>query len=334
MRVAVDAMGGDKAPAEIVKGVVAALDALPAEDKIVVFGDRAAIEPLLGDGGQGLEKVEIVHCSQTIGFDEHPVEALRHKRDSSILKMATAASSGEVDAVISAGNTGAMVAACQMRMRLLEGVNRPGIAVVIPTFSGPVTICDVGANVQCKPINLHQYALMGAIYSEAVLGITRPRVGLMSIGEEDAKGNELVKQVRQMLKADPKLNFQGNVEGRDVARGVVDVIACEGFVGNVILKLTEGLAEGLIKTIVNELIHESPALAKQFEPVVKNIWKRHDYNEYGGAPLLGVDGICIICHGSSNYRAIVNAVRVAREFARQGVNNRIVEDLKATATPA
>ena len=334
MRVAVDAMGGDKAPAEIVKGVVAALDGLPAEDRVVLFGDRAAVEPLLADVGPGREKVEIVHCSQTVGFDEHPVEALRHKRDSSILKMASAASAGEVDAVISAGNTGAMVAACQMKMRLLEGVNRPGIAVVIPTFSGPVTICDVGANVQCKAVNLHQYAQMGAIYSEAVLGIKRPRVGLMSIGEEDAKGNELVKQVRQMLKADPKLNFQGNVEGRDVARGFVDVIACEGFVGNVILKLTEGLAEGLIKTIVNELIRESPALAKQFEPVVKNIWKRHDYNEYGGAPLLGVDGICIICHGSSNYRAIFNAIRVAREFARQGVNQRIIEDLKAAASPA
>jgi glycerol-3-phosphate acyltransferase PlsX len=325
MRVAVDAMGGDHAPAEIVKGVVAALDDLPAGDTIVLFGDRAQVEPLLTGNWQG--KVELVHCGQTVGFDEHPVEALRHKRDSSILKMAVMASEGQVDAVISAGNTGAMVAACQMKMRLLAGVNRPGIAVVMPTFHGPVTICDVGANVQCKPINLYQYARMGSLYSQHVLGIERPRVGLLSIGEEDAKGNELVKQTRQMLKADSSLNFQGNVEGRDVVRGSVDVITCEGFVGNVVLKLTEGLADGLIKLVAKEFTQACPDLAPKFEPVVKSIWRRHDYNEYGGAPLLGVAGICIICHGSSNYRAIVNAIRVSREFAKNNVNDQIVRHL-------
>ncbi len=329
MRVAVDAMGGDRAPAEIVKGVLASVATLSADDTVLLFGDRAQVEPLLEGEWKG--RVELVHCSQMVGFNESPVEALRRNRDSSIYRMAVAAGAGEVDAVISAGNTGAMIAACQMKMRALEGVSRPGIAVVLPTFHGPVTICDVGANVQCKPVNLHQYAQMGAIYSHHVLGIAKPRVGLMSIGEEDAKGNELVKQVRQMLKADSLLNFVGNVEGRDVVRGVVDVITCEGFVGNVILKLTEGLAEGLIKTIGKEIAQESPELARLFEPVVHKIWSKHDYNEYGGAPLLGVDGICIICHGSSNYRAIVNAIRVAREYARQDVNRRIVEDLTRQA---
>ncbi|MDD4889413.1 MAG: phosphate acyltransferase PlsX [Phycisphaerae bacterium] len=330
MRVAVDAMGGDRAPAEIVKGVCAALETLSAEDTVVVFGDQAQVEPLMTGDWRG--KVELVHCTQVVGFDEHPVEALRHKRDSSIMRMAWAASDGKVDAIISAGNTGAMVAACQMKMRALEGVNRPGIGVVLPTFHGPVTICDVGANVQCKPINLHQYAQMGSIYSRHVLGIERPRVGLLSIGEEDAKGNELVKQARQKLKADTNLNFLGNVEGRDVVRGAVDVITCEGFVGNVILKLTEGLAEGLMKTIAKEIADESPQLGQMFAPVVQKIWRKHDYNEYGGAPLLGVDGICIICHGSSNYRAIVNAIRVAREYARQDINGRIKQDLKAAVT--
>lgn len=325
MRVAIDGMGGDHAPAEIVKGVLASLDALPAGDQIVLFGDQAQLEPLLSGDWKG--RVEIVHCSQTVGMNEGPVEALRGKRDSSIVRMAVMAAEGAVDAIVSAGNTGAMVAASQMKMRLLENVNRPGIAVALPTFHGPVVLCDVGANIQCKPLNIYQYALMANIYAKRVLGIEKPRVSLLSIGEEDAKGNELVKLAREMIKADPKINFVGNAEGRDLFSGSMDVIVSDGFVGNVVLKVAEGMAGGLFKTIQREISEESPDLADRFKPVVKKIWAKHDYNEYGGAPLLGVDGISVICHGSSNYRSIVNAVRVAREYAVQDVNRRITEEL-------
>ena len=226
-------------------------------------------------------------------MDEAPIDALRKKRKSSIAVMATMAADGEADAVISAGNTGACVAACQMRMRNLEGVNRPGIAVVFPTFAGPVTMCDVGANIACKPINLYQYAVMASLYSKNVLGIENPRIGLMSIGEEDAKGNEIVKKTREFLKADPKLNFIGNIEGRDIFKGVCDVAICDGFVGNVVLKLTEGLVDGLFKAIKNELMQENMMLALKFKPIMTRIYNKYDYHEYGGAPLLGVNGTAL-----------------------------------------
>ncbi|MCG3181635.1 MAG: Phosphate acyltransferase [Phycisphaerae bacterium] len=329
MRVGVDAMGGDHAPGEIVKGVLEALPTLPEGVEVVLFGDQAQVEPLLS--GDWQKRMTLVHCSQSIGMNESPVNALRQKRDSTIFQMAVRAGEGELDAVVSAGHTGAMVAACQMKMRLLEGVNRPGIAVVIPTFHGPVTICDVGAVVQCKPVNLHQFAQMATIYARRVLNIQKPRAALMSIGEEDAKGNELVKHARELMKSDPNLNFVGNAEGRDVFNGRLEVITCDGFVGNVILKLTEGLAEGLFKTIGREIAAESMELARQFEPVVRKIWSKHDYSEFGGAPLLGVDGICIICHGSSDHRAIKNAIRVAIEYANQNVNQRIIEELAQSA---
>lgn len=249
-------------------------------------------------------------------MDDSPVEAVRNKRDSSIVRLASAAGRGELDAIISAGNTGAFAAACQFKIKPISGVSRPGIAVVMPSFHGPALICDVGANVAPKPHHLYEYARMCVVYAQTILKIPNPAVGLVSIGEEQAKGDTLVKEAHALIRNDAGLRFIGNVEGRDIFGGTADVFICNGFVGNVILKLTEGLAEGLFKTIIRELSDEGPQLAKQFEPIVDRIWKRHDFAEYGGAPLLGINSVAIICHGRSDQRAIYNAVRVATEQLR------------------
>jgi glycerol-3-phosphate acyltransferase PlsX len=237
---------------------------------------------------------------------------------------------GQADAVVSAGNTGACVAAFQMRMRNLPGVNRPGIAVVFPTFKGPVAICDVGANIACKPMNLYQYGIMTSVYSKHLLKIENPRVGLMSIGAEDAKGNEVVKKTRELLKNDSNINFIGNIEGRDIFEGTCDVAVCEGFVGNVILKLTEGLVDGLFKAIKNELMEEKLRLVMKFKPVMKRIYKKYDYNTYGGALLLGVNGTAVICHGSSRSYTIKNAILASKNFYTEKVNEKIIEYLSGT----
>lgn len=327
MRIAIDAMGGDYAPREIVLGVVEGLSLISEDDELVLVGRQEAIEQYLPRDESIRRRLKIQHAAEVIEMDDPPVEAVRAKKNSSMMVMAKMAAQGEVDGVISAGNTGAFAAACQLRLRTLGGVQRPGIAVALPTFAGPVTLCDAGANVQPKPQHLLQYAQMAAAYTEAVLKISNPRVGLLSIGGEDVKGSPLVKQTHALLKLDPKLNFVGNVEGRDLFAGSCDVAVCDGFVGNVVLKLTEGLAEGLFKTIRREIQVASPDLASNFEPVVKAIWAKHDYGEYGGAPLLGVDGVCLICHGSSDARTIKNAVRVTRDFIRSNLIKIMAERL-------
>ncbi len=319
MRIAIDAMGGDHAPKEIVLGALSGLEFLGPDDECVLIGREEEVRACLPS--EGLDRrIRIEHAPSVIEMDETPIEALRQKKDSSIAAMARMAAEGQADAVISAGNTGACVAACQLKMRTLPGVSRPGIAVALPAFHGPVTICDVGANVAPKPRHLQEYAHMASIYAEQILGIRRPRVGLLSIGAEDVKGNPLVKQARELLRQDAQLNFVGNVEGRELLQGAIDVAICDGFVGNIVLKLVEGLADGLFRTIEKELEHEAPQLIEAFKPVVRRVWMKHDYSEYGGAPLLGVDGVCIICHGSSGRQAIKNAVRVARESLRGELN--------------
>ena len=245
--------------------------------------------------------------------------------------MAKMAKLHQADAVISAGNTGACVAAFQMRMRNLPGVNRPGIAVVFPTFEGPVTICDVGANINCKPINLYQYGAMAGMYLKHLYGVENPRIGLMSIGQEDAKGNEMVKKARELIKSDPNMNFVGNIEGRDIFEGICDVAVCDGFVGNVILKLTEGLVDGLFKAIKHELMGEKLRLAMKFKPVISRIYKKYDYNEYGGALLLGINGTALICHGSSRARTIKNAILASKRFHTGKINDKIIEYLSRTS---
>ncbi len=313
MRIAVDAMGGDHAPREIIRGAQRGLIHLGTRDELLLYGPRDVLEAECSALELSDARVRIEHCTQTIGMQDPPVEALRQKRDSTIVRMAVAGSRGEADALISAGNTGAFAAACQLKIGAIKGVSRPGIAVVMPTFYGPVLICDVGANVAPKPHHLHEYARMCICYARTVLHIAEPRVGLVSIGEEEGKGNPLVKEARHLLKGDPQVHFVGNMEGRDIFSGQADVFVCDGFVGNVVLKLIEGLAEGLFRTIVHEIKQESATLARQFEPIVARIWARHDFAEYGGAPLLGIKGVAIICHGRSDQRAIENAIRVARD---------------------
>jgi len=326
MRIGIDAMGGDHAPHEIVRGAVEGLASANGSE-LVLIGDERAIRAELDKLTGWQDRVEIVPTTEVIGMDESPVEAVRRKKNSSIVRLAAMAAEKTVDAVISAGNTGACAAACQLKIQPIRGVHRPGIAVVIPSFHGPLVVCDVGANIAAKPKHLHQYAIMASLYARELLGVADPRVGLLSVGEEDAKGTSVVKKAHELLRAERAVHFIGNVEGRDLFRGSVDVVICDGFVGNIVLKLTEGLAEGLFKTISAEIAAAMPHLAEEFKPVVTKVWSSHDYSEYGGAPLLGVDGICIICHGRSDHRAIRNAVRVASNFVERRLNTVIAEGL-------
>lgn len=326
MRVAVDVMGGDRAPSEILKGCLQAVEHLSAGDVVHLVGDAKVIAEALADvPAEHRQFFNTVGTTQVIDMDDPPVESIRSKPDSSIAVMCKMASKGEADAVVSAGNTGACVAGAQLRMRLLPGIERPGIAVVLPTFHGPVVVCDVGAQVQAKPKYLQQFALMASAYSHDLFDIENPRVALLSIGEEDAKGTGTVKEARKLLRDEPLINFIGNVEGKDVFKGLCDVIVCDGFVGNILLKFTEGLSEGIFQTIAAEMEQESKDVFDKFKGVAKRIWARHDYQEYGGAPLLGVGGICMICHGRSEAKAIKNAIRVARQLVNSGVNQKITE---------
>ena len=331
MRAAVDVMGGDKAPAAILKGCWEAAPLLTGDDRILLVGDEKIVREGLASSGlstEHLNRYEVVHTTEVIGMDDSPVEAVRSKPNSSISVMCKLAGKGQADVVISAGNTGACVAAAQLRMRLLPGVKRPGIAVVFPTFHGPIILCDVGANIAPQPAHLHQYAIMCSAYSQSVCNTDSPRVGLLSIGEEDAKGTAIVKESRKLLRDESQINFVGNVEGRDLFKGVVDVVVCDGFVGNIVLKFTEGMAEGLFQTIGAELQESDPDLLERFKPVMKKIYKKHDWQEYGGAPLLGVNGYCLICHGRSDSRAIMNAIRVGKQLSGSGINEKIVEEIK------
>ena len=329
MRIGIDAMGGDNAPAVEVKGALAAKKFLGAGDKIVLIGHEEAMRKELAGADGWQDFIELKHASQRISMDDSPVEALRGKPDSSLMVMAQLARAGSVDACISAGNTGAFVAAAQMRLRRVPGVHRPGIAVVTPTFHGPVAVCDVGANVSCRPQHLHQYAIMASIYLNSICGIKNPRVGLLSIGEEDAKGTGLVKETRELLKGDESIQFIGNVEGRDLFSGACDVMICDGFTGNVVLKLLEGMAQGITKGIVREIVALMPEHVDAIKKAAYAFATKYDFNEYGGAPLLGVGGICIICHGASDYRGIMNAVRVAVDFSKRQVNQQITQSLSS-----
>ena len=322
VRIAVDAMGGDNAPRAIVRGAVQALQDDPSTE-LVFVGDEALVRKELasvGINGSSQSRVRVVHTTQVVGMNERPIEAIKAKKDSSVVRMAELAANREVDAVISAGNTGACAAACQLKLRALPCVARPGIAVTIPSFHGPFVLCDVGANINAKPKHLYQYAVMAALYAQGVLGIENPRVAIMSIGEETGKGTGLVKQTHELLSRDPAINFVGNTEGRELFENRCDVAVCDGFIGNIVLKFVEGLAEGLFRTIAREFDGEAPEFKDRFNGALDNVWRRHDYSRYGGAPLLGVDGVCIICHGRSNEFALRNAVGAARRFVEQDFN--------------
>ncbi len=325
MRIGIDAMGGDRAPDVQIKGAVSARSLLGGDDRIVLVGDEPVLLKHLEGEEHWEDFIEISHASEAIGMDETPVEALRAKPNSSIAVLFEMHKKGQVDACISAGNTGACVASAQMSLRRLRGVHRPGISILTPTYHGMVAICDVGANVNCRPAHLHQYGVMGSIYVSAIGDVENPRVGLLSIGEEDDKGNELVRATHELMRNDPNLNFIGNVEGRDLFRGSCDVVVCDGFVGNVIIKLMEGMAEGVLKAILHEVAAAMPGNGDAVQRAGGSVLAKYDFNEYGGAPLLGVAGICIICHGASDFRGIKNAVRVAMDLSKRQVNERIVE---------
>jgi phosphate acyltransferase len=320
-KIAVDAMGGDHAPAAEIEGAIqaAAQFGIP----IVLVGQEDRIQPLLEKHDTAGLHLEVIHASEVITMDESAANAARKKKDSSIRVAARLMRDGAVAGVVSAGNTGAVMATVKMVLGTLPVVDRPALSTVLPTQKGkPAILLDVGANVDCKPHHLEQFAVMGDIYSRAIFGIRRPRVGLLSIGEEDSKGNELTKEAFKSLKHAP-INFIGNVEGRDIFKGEIDVIVCDGFTGNVALKLSEGLIETFATMLRQEL--EKTIAAKVgyilAERAFRAFRRRLDYSEYGGAPLLGIKGITIVCHGRSNANAIKNAIRVAHDFCKHNVNH-------------
>lgn len=339
MRLAIDVMGGDNAPDAVLKGCVEALALLAPEDKLILIGDEPTITELLHEFGCDDDRLIVEHASQTIDMSDSPAKAVRGKPDSSIVRMALRGSrkhDDPVDGIISAGNTGACVAASIMHMKRLPGVHRPGIAVTIPAFHGPVVLCDAGANPEPTAVHLWQYGVMADVYARGTLGIENPRVALMNIGAEEGKGSDLIRQTRDMLRDTPDLNFIGFVEGRDFFDGVADVIITDGFVGNTVLKMAEGLAKSLFAAIAQEVFEADPNLALQFEPVVKQIYAKNDYHEYGGAPLLGVNGTCFISHGSSEARTIKAAIRNARDYVAKHVNDEIaarIQTLEQSASP-
>lgn len=330
-RIAVDAMGTDSAPEPELEGAILAAKAGYAEVLLVGPQDRLR-EELDKRGARGLS-IEIVHASEAVSMDDKATKAFRQRRDSSIRVTARLVHEGKADGMISAGNTGAVMTTAKIVLGALEGVDRPAIAQVFPTSKGTTTVLlDVGANVDCKAHHLVEFAVMGETYYRVIFGVERPRVGLLSIGQEDHKGNDLTREALPLLKQLPA-NFIGNVEGRDLYNGRVEVIVCDGFIGNVALKISEGAIEA-ISSLLKEAI--SSSLSSQVGYVLarkafKNFKKRVDYSEYGGAPLLGVKGVCIICHGGSNPNAIKNAIRVAAEFSAGKVNEKIERELAAAS---
>jgi glycerol-3-phosphate acyltransferase PlsX len=334
MRVALDAMGGDFAPRELVAGAVEAVIRMDLRVLLVGQEDRLreeiAFQVNQGKIQQTLveERLEIVASSQIIAMDEEPVLAFRNKKDASITVATRLVKEGRAEAVVSAGSTGAQMVAGLMVLGRMPGVERPAIATVMPGLNGPKVLLDSGANVDCRPKHLEQFALMGSAYAAVILGIENPRVGLLNVGEEEGKGNELTKQVYPLLKQAP-LNFIGNVEGRELLTGGADVLVCDGFVGNLVLKLTEGCARVIFDLIKEELTRNIrvKAGALLILPGLQNLKNRLDYSEYGGAPLLGVKGISIISHGSSKARAIYNAIRVAKESVDNDLVGRLTTSL-------
>jgi phosphate acyltransferase len=321
MRIAVDAMGGDYAPQEVVAGALEAAQAYP-DLEIILVGQPEALKPFI----QTLpENITIHPASEVVGMDEHPATAVRRKKDSSIVVATRLVKEGNASAVVSAGSTGAQMAAALFGLGRIKGIERPAIATVLPTAQGGKLVLDVGANPDAKPKHLYQYGLMGSIYANKILHIDSPKVALLNIGSEETKGNELALASYELLKHAP-VNFVGNIEGRDIPKGTADVVVCDGFVGNIVLKFAEGLASSLFG-MIKEQITASPSRklgALLVKPGLKEIAKVMDYAEYGGSPLLGVDGVSIVCHGSSKAKAIRNAIRVAREC----VESKYLDEIK------
>lgn len=327
MRIALDAMGGDFAPGPNVEGAILAV-AKNADLRIVLVGDEAQLRQALEQSGYSGSAIEVLAAEGVAGMDEKPTEALMKKPNCSIAACWKLMAGREVDAVISAGNTGAVVAAGLRTRLFLKGIKRPGIAVTLPTLQGQSVLLDVGANPAARPEHLQQYALMGAIYAREVLGTANPRVGLMNIGSEDGKGNDLVRDTHALLSKGPcRDQYIGNIEGRGLYQGDADVLVCEGFVGNVVLKVSEGMADMMLRKVAADVLEQLSEERHIAGQTFQSLARRYSYHESGGAPLLGVDGICMICHGSSNGRSIYNALRGAVAFKDRRINPQIVAEL-------
>ncbi|MEN6520237.1 MAG: phosphate acyltransferase PlsX [Armatimonadota bacterium] len=324
MKIAVDAMGGDYAPAEIVKGAVEA--AALYDTDIILVGDEKAIKAHLPKRPEGLSRIEIHHTPDCISMEDC-VNSVRTKPDASVVVAAGMIRSGRAEAMISVGNTAAAMAVAALKLGRIPGIERPAIAAIVPCKGGNTILMDAGATADCTVNNLLQFAVMGSIYAEKVFKKPNPRIGLLSIGEESTKGNELTKATHPAL-AEAGLNFVGNVEGRDLFTGIADVIVADGFVGNVALKVSEGLADfllGNVKELSKNKLLLLPLLC--IKPTMMKLKRQFDYSQYGGAPLLGVNGICIVGHGRSNARAVTNAIRAAKEAVDHDIINCIKTSL-------
>jgi glycerol-3-phosphate acyltransferase PlsX len=328
MKIALDAMGGDFGPPNIVSGAVLALKEYSYIGKLFLVGDTPRIEAELKKLKCNDRRIEIVHATQVVEMCDRAVDAVRRKKDSSVSRAVDLVKKGEAAAIVSAGHTGAAVAATTIKLRTLPGVDRPGIAAVIPSETNVFVLIDAGANSDPRPEHMLQYAIMGSVYSRHVLRYKKPSVGLMSIGDEDIKGSDLTKEVFKMLKLSD-LNFRGNIEGHDLFENPVEVVVCDGFVGNVILKTCESISAAIFKWLKHELMKSGARMAGAYlaRNAFKTIKKKVNYEEYGGMPLLGVNGICIIAHGASTPKAIKNALRAAAESIEHQVNPHIVEEV-------
>jgi glycerol-3-phosphate acyltransferase PlsX len=329
MRIAVDAMGGDRAPCEVVAGAVNAALAQSSISKIILVGDEVAIRAEFEKLPSVPENVVIHHAAEVVGMGEAPALAVRKKKDSSIGRAVDLVKKGEADAVVSAGNTGAAVVAASLKLRTLGPVERPTIATVMPTCGEPFVLVDAGANIDCSAALLAQFAAMGTVYCRQMFQRDRPVVGLVSIGGEASKGNEVTKEAFRLL-SESKLNFKGNVEGRDLFEGGTDVVVCDGFVGNIILKTSESVAKAVGHLLKRELVKNPVRMMGTLllKGALRSMKKQVDPETYGGAPLLGVNGVCIIAHGSSSRRAIAQAIGVARESVDRQLNDMIVRELE------
>lgn len=326
MKVAIDVMGGDNAPAIEVEGAVAA--ARQYGIPVILVGDETRIRQELAIHNTDKLDITIHHASEVVGMYDSASDAIRKKRNSSVRLAFELVKDGEACAAVSAGNSGATMAAGMFALKRISGIERPAIAQVFPTLEGKTLVLDVGGNVDCKASHLVQFAIMGQVYAKHVMGLPNPRIGLLSNGEEDSKGNDLTRETNAILRR-TSLNYAGYVEGRDIFKGTVEVVVCDGFVGNVVLKLSEGLAEASGTMLKREIMGDS--IAKMGYLFMRGAFNRFkktiDYAEYGGAPLIGINGVGMICHGGSNVKAIKNAIRFAFEYAKSGANKRIADKL-------
>lgn len=333
MKIAIDGMGGDNAPKAVIEGIVQAVDEY-RDIEFYITGPENLIKHELRNINYSGEKITVIDAKEIISTNEHPVEALKKKKDSSLCKALDLVKKGQCDAILSAGSTGAFLAGCTLIVGRIKGIKRPALATIMPGKNGTFMIVDAGANVDCKPEYLVQFAHMGKEYYKGVLKVDNPTIGLVNIGEEEEKGNELTKSSHLLLKDDIALNFVGNIEPREVSLGETQVLVCDGFVGNTLLKMYEGTALNLLKLIKEEILSlgiKGKIGALLLKPAFNLIKKKFDYKEYGGAPFLGVNGICIKAHGSSDGKAFRSAIRQAKTFYDNKVLDKIKEELELRA---